>query len=132
MIALDTNIIIRFLVCDDEKQAQLVYRRFQQAERRRELFFVSLLVMLETIWVLESLYDLARGEILNSIEDLMLMPIFQFQDYEALQKFLASARQERTDLSDLLIAHSCRASGCRQVLTLDKKASRCQLFQLLK
>ena len=132
MMALDTNIIVRFLVRDDEKQAQLVYRRFKQAERRRELLFVPLLVMLETIWVLESLYNLTRGEILGSIEDLMLMPIFQFQNYEALQKFLGSARQERTDLSDLLIAHSCRARGCRQVLTFDKKAARSQLFQLLK
>ena len=132
MIALDTNIVIRFLVRDDEKQSQLVYRRFKQAERRRELLFVPLPIMLETIWVLESLYNLTRGEIIGAIEDLMLMPIFQFQNYGALQKFLVSARQESTDLSDLLIAHSCRASGCKQVLTFDKKASRSQLFQLLK
>ena len=132
MIALDTNIIIRFLVRDDEKQAQLVYRRFKQAERRRELLFVPLLVMLETIWVLESLYHLTRGEIIGSIEDLLLMPIFQFQNYAVLQKFLASARQERTDLSDLLIAHSGRDSGCHHVLTFDKKAARSQLFQFLK
>ena len=132
MIALDTNIIIRFLVRDDEKQAQLVYRRFKQAERRRELLFVSLLAMFETIWVLESLYNLTREEILGSIEALMLMPIFQFQNYGVLQNFLASARQESTDLSDLLIAHSCRTGGCRQVLTFDKKAARSQLFQLLK
>ena len=32
MIALDTNVIVRFLVRDDEKQAQIVYARFKQAE----------------------------------------------------------------------------------------------------
>lgn len=132
MIALDTNIIIRFLVRDNEKQAQLVYRRFKQAENQREQLFVPLLVILETIWVLESLYDLSRGEILESIEELMLMPIFQFQEYGVIQAFLSSAGQEGIDLSDLLIAQSAHANECRHVLTFDKKASKCQMFQLLK
>ena len=57
MIALDTNVLVRFLVRDDEKQAQIVYARFKQAESAREVLFVSLLVVLETIWVLESAYD---------------------------------------------------------------------------
>lgn len=132
MIALDSNIIVRFLVRDDEKQAQLVYKRFKLAETRREVLFVPLLVILETIWVLDSLYDLTREKILDSIEELMLMPIFKFQDYGIIQAFLTSSRHERTDLSDLLIAHSCRANGCSHVLTFDKKASKCQMFQLVK
>lgn len=132
MIALDTNIIVRFLVRDDEKQARQVYRRFRIAEDRHELLSIPLLVVLETIWVLDSVYEVARGEIIDAIEELMLMPILKFQNYRVLQNFLTAARRENTDLPDLLIAHSSRDIGCEYILTLDKKASRSPLFHLLK
>ena len=46
MIALDTNVIVRFLVRDDEKQAQVVYARLKQAEQAREILLIPLLVVL--------------------------------------------------------------------------------------
>ena len=78
MIALDTNILIRFLLRDDEKQAQAVYRIFQTAEERGEILFVPLLVVLETLWVMDSVYRISRREILLILEDLLLLPIFKF------------------------------------------------------
>jgi len=46
MIAVDTNIIVRFLVRDDEKQAEAVRKRLKQAEAQREHFKIPLLVVL--------------------------------------------------------------------------------------
>jgi predicted nucleic-acid-binding protein len=132
MIALDTNIIVRFLVRDDEKQARAVYARFKQAEAARERLFVPLLVVLETIWVLQSAYDLSRDEILDAFEDLRRMPILEFEKDPVLQRFLSSGRKSRPDLSDLLIAVSAQASGCDFGLTFDKKASKVAFFRLLK
>ena len=54
MMALDTNVIVRFLVRDDEAQSNLVYKRLKKAELERERLFVPLVVMLEALWVLES------------------------------------------------------------------------------
>ncbi len=51
MTALDTNVIVRFLVRDDEEQALCVYKRFKQAEKKRESLFIPLTVLLETIWI---------------------------------------------------------------------------------
>ena len=79
MIALDTNVIVRFLVRDDEKQAQVVYARFKQAESAHEVLFISLLVVLETIWVLESAYAKSRKEILDAFDELKSMPILEFE-----------------------------------------------------
>ena len=132
MIALDTNVIVRFLVRDDEKQAQVVYSRLKKAQATRERLLVPLVVLLETIWVLESAYDMSRNDILNSFEDLRQMPIFDFEADEVLDQLLASGRQTHVDLSDLLIAHSAANSGCDAVLTFDKKASRHPLFEILK
>ncbi len=46
MMALDTNVLIRFLAKDDAQQAQVVYQRFKQAEMDQAVLFVPLLVVL--------------------------------------------------------------------------------------
>ncbi len=130
MKAIDTNILIRFLVGDDELQAKKVYSIFKKAESEKKELFVPLLVVLEMIWVLESVYDISRIEILNSISDLLLMPIFKFDQLSALQQIVHSAQGNTYDLSDLLIAHSAKANGCEAVITFDKKASKFKLFEL--
>ncbi|MBU4373945.1 MAG: type II toxin-antitoxin system VapC family toxin [Euryarchaeota archaeon] len=132
MKALDTNVLVRFLVRDDERQAETIYRIFKQAETDKEVFFVPLLVVLETVWVLESVYNIPRQEILYSINELILMPILKFETQSAILNFVSSARETKMDLSDLLIAHSAKFSGCECVLTFDKRASNFGLFELLR
>lgn len=131
MKALDTNVLIRFLVKDDGKQAEIVYRIFKQVESEKEILFVPLLVVLETVWVLESVYEIPRQEIMDSINELLLMPILEFEAQSAILSFISSAQETKMDLSDLLIAYSARFSGCESVLTFDKSASSFGLFELL-
>ena len=131
MKALDTNVLVRFLVRDDKKQAEIVYRLFKRAESRNDPFFVPLLVVLETIWVLESVYEISREEIRASLQKLLLMPILIFEAQSALQSTLSSAQTNKIDLADLLIAHSAKFSNCDGVLTFDKKASKFTLFEQL-
>ena len=130
MKGIDTNILIRFLVGDDDLQAGQVYRLFKQAEAEKTELFVPLLVILELIWVLESVYEIARKEILESIGDLLLMPILEFEQVEVLQKFILNAQGTSYDLSDLLIGQSAKEQGCQGVITFDKKAAASSLFEL--
>ena len=132
MKAIDTNILIRFLVGDDELQAKKVYSIFKKTESEKKELFVPLLVVLEMIWVLESVYDISRTELLGSISDLLLMPIFKFDQQSALQQLVHSAQGNKYDLSDLLIAHSAGVNGCETVITFDKKASKFKLFEVAK
>jgi predicted nucleic-acid-binding protein len=83
------------------------------------------------IWVLESVYDIKRADILDAIQDLLLMPILKFDQQPALQQLLPAAKDNTYDLSDLLIALSAKINGCEAVLTFDKKASKFKLFELL-
>jgi predicted nucleic-acid-binding protein len=62
MIAVDTNIIVRLIVADDEAQ---VARALALAER--ENFFVGLTVLIETDWVLRSRYGFDRGRVTNAL-----------------------------------------------------------------
>ncbi len=132
MNAVDTNVIVRFLVRDDEKQAEAVRRRLKQAAAQRERLVVPLLVVLETIWVLESAYDKSRAEILDSIQDMRQMPVFDFEADGVVERLLNDGRKSKADLADILIAHAAQACGCDACLTFDKDAARLPFFNLLK
>jgi len=131
MKGLDTNVLVRFLVRDDENQAAIVRNVFKQAEQDQTKLFVPLLVVLEMIWVLESVYEIQRRQILDAFQSMLFMPVLSFDARMELQNFVQLARRRSEELADLLIAHACRQSGCECVLTFDKKASGFDFFQLL-
>jgi len=85
MKALNTNIRIRFLTGDDALQAKRAYRLFKNAESGKTELFVPLLVVLERIWVLESVYEVSRAKILDAISDLILMPVLKFEHQATLR-----------------------------------------------
>jgi len=131
MKGIDTNILVRFLVGDDELQAKKVYNLFKKAESDKNQLFVPLLVVLELVWVLESAYRIKRQDIIGSINDLSLMPVLKFEHQTVIQKFIRSASDSNYDLSDLIIAHSAKQQGCVSTLTFDKKASKYDFFELV-
>ncbi|NOY69386.1 MAG: type II toxin-antitoxin system VapC family toxin [Deltaproteobacteria bacterium] len=131
MKAIDTNVLVRFLVRDDEKQSELVYKLFKRAQSVKKELFVPLIVVLETIWVLGSVYEIPREKIIDSVKSLLGLPVLKFEARSAILGFVSSAQKTKTDLSDLLIGHSAKFSGCESVLNFDKRASGFGLFQLL-
>lgn len=60
------------------------------------------------------------------------MPILVFEAKPAVAGFISSALETKTDLSDLLIAHCVKFSGCECVLTFDKEATRSGLIKLIR
>ncbi|MCP5004451.1 MAG: type II toxin-antitoxin system VapC family toxin [Planctomycetes bacterium] len=132
MFALDTNILVRFLVKDDDEQSKIVFKRFKKAEKNNEILFIPLLVVLELIWVLDSVYDCGREEIVNAIDKLTMMPIIQFEKLEVIHELIKYGKSTSIELSDLLICNASIASGCERTITFDKDASKYQFFELLK
>ena len=131
MKALDTNILVRFLVQDDVKQANKVIQLFTKAEQYNEPLFIPLLVVLEVIWVLQSAYNVSRQDIVLAISDLLQMQVFEFENQKTLRDFVNSANKYSYDLSDILISQAALSATCETTLTFDKKASQFELFTLL-
>lgn len=131
MRGLDTNVLVRFLVGDDAEQAEKVYLVFKQTETENKQLLVPLVVVLELLWVLESVYAIPREEILDSLGDLTLMPIMKFEQLSVLQEFLQTAPSNNVDLSDLLIGCSAKGQGCEALLTFDRKAAKYGIFELV-
>ena len=132
MVAVDTNIVARFIVRDDEKQYQAVRRLFQRAEQDGRRIFISYVVVLETLWVLEKIYGFNRREILNAIQSLCEMSIFKWESDILMDRFLQFGSTEKIGLSDLLIALVAEANECETCVTFDKAAARRPYFDLLE
>ena len=138
MKAVDTNVLIRFIMKDDEKQAQSVYQLFKQSEQNQQPLFVLLLVVLEVIWVLKSVYEIPNADIVQTFSDLLAMSVLSFESENVLENFIESTANtsfdlsDLSDLSDLLIANSAYSSDCESIFTFDKKASKFKYFELLK
>jgi predicted nucleic-acid-binding protein len=132
MKAIDTNVLIRFVMKDDEKQAQSVYQLFKQSEQNQQPLFVPLLVVLEVIWVLQSVYEIPNADIVQTFSDLLAMSVLSFESENLLENFIESTANTSFDLSDLLIANSAYSSDCESIFTFDKKASKFKYFELLK
>lgn len=132
MRAVDTSVLVRFLVQDDEKQAQIATQLLTDAETDKQPLFVSNVVVLEMMWVLKSVYEVPRDEILDSLSELLSMVALEFQDSLSVRDFVSSAQHNTYDLADLLICHVARGKGCNTTLTFDKKAAKAPYFTKLQ
>jgi predicted nucleic-acid-binding protein len=131
MKALDTNCLVRFLVRDDRTQAARIRDLFKEAEERKVRYLITVAVLLELLWVLDSVYDVPRRDILAGLEDLAQLPILEFERREALLSMIEQGRKGGVDLSDLLIGLLGKEAGCEKTLTFDRKAAHSDLFDLI-
>ena len=115
MIGLDTNVLIRYLTRDDESQYSATMKLLM---RRSASFFVADLVLVETDWVLSSLYDWTREEIADAFARLLQIHNLQFEDEDRIRHSLAAVRRG-ADLSDELLISMSRNQGCREFATFD-------------
>jgi predicted nucleic-acid-binding protein len=124
MLGIDPNVLVRFLVRDDEAQfekARKLIKREVAAERR---VFISLLVLLETEWVLRSRYSLPKSLIIAAISGLLDASDVRFEDEAAIEEALFIWRDATADFADCLIGAKNRRLGCRATATFDVKASK--------
>ena len=121
MIAIDTNVLIRVLVDDPDAP--------DQCEQARELLlthglaWIAQIVLVETVWVLESVYGFVRAEILNIIERIRENPALELEAADRLDEALALYRDSTADFADSLILVA--ATQRRLILhTFDRKLGR--------
>lgn len=120
MTALDTNVLVRYLTQDDEVQFQKV---LQLLNRKRATFFVCDLVLVETDWVLRSLYDWSGAEVADAFARLTSIHNLTFEN-EALLKSSLKGLRDGADLADELIIRASRDHGAKNLATFDKQIIR--------
>lgn len=122
MIGLDTNVLVRFLVRDDEEQFERAQRLIRREAQAGVPVLVSHLVLLETEWVLRSRYKLSKAEILGAFSDLMSAMDINFEDESALEEALFAWKNSSTQFADCLIGARYGTLGCSTTATFDADA----------
>ncbi len=131
MKAIDTNVLIRYIMNDDSIQNQKVGLLFEQALIQNKHFFVSMLVVLEIDWVLSSVFNLKRADIIEILLDLLALKVLKFEYADILKDTLHFAQTNSYDLSDLLIGYIAKHHNYTTTLTFDKKAAKSTVFELI-
>ena len=122
MLGLDTNVLIRYLVRDDQLQYEKARRLIARELMKGEPVLVSLLVLLETEWVLRSRYELGKAQRVMTISALLDTADLAFEDEASIENALYSWKESTADFADCLIeARNCRL-GCKGTATFDAKA----------
>jgi predicted nucleic-acid-binding protein len=115
---------VRFLVRDDEAQFERARRLVERNAGADDEAFVSLLVLLETEWVLRSRYHLPKNEIIEAIVALLSTEGISLEDESAIEEAVFHWRDAGADFADCLIGARNRRLGCRATATFDSKAER--------
>lgn len=131
MWALDTNVLVRYIAQDDPRQSAAATRFIEQDISPAEPAFVSLVTLLETVWVLESRYGAQPSLVCEVLEDLLAAAAFEVQEAAAVRRAALLYKGGRVDLHDALIVSLAAERGATAV-TFDAKAAKRLGMQLLK
>ena len=133
MAALDTNVLVRWLTDDDEKQSGIVARLFELAIEKDERLFVPATVILETEWVLRSCYRFDKPLVIAALDALLGVIELEFQTESALEQALWLFKQAGApDFADCLHVALVSQAGQGPLLTFDERAGKLDGAQLLQ
>lgn len=119
MRAVDTNVLVRLITRDDQKQVVSAEAFVERGA------WVSHLVLAETVWVLASLYDLDAAAIATALEMLLDHEKLTLQDADVVAAALADYRRKPAlGFTDCLVVGIARKAGHLPLGTFDKNLSR--------
>lgn len=116
MLAVDTNVVVRYLVKDDDAQSARARRIVGSAP-----IFVPLTVVLECEWVLRSLYGFSRSAVIAALEAFCGAPGVAVGEAATVKRALLLAKRG-LDFADAL--HLAQASQCEAFVTFDRRLAR--------
>jgi predicted nucleic-acid-binding protein len=123
MIGLDTNVLVRYIMQDDAKQAKLATKLVESLNEASP-GFISLVSSVELSWVLESAFDLSRNQIVAVFHSLMAVDAFKLERVSVVASAVRAYGEGKADFADYLIERSSAQAGCERTMTFDKKAAR--------
>lgn len=130
MIGLDTNILVRYLAQDDPIQSPKARQIIERRLTEENPGFVSIVAMVETVWVLERAYRLANREIAAAVERVLQTDVLVVEHEQEVFTAMIALKEGQGSFADALIAALGVRVGCSCTLTFDQKALRLPNFAL--
>ena len=131
MIALDTNVLVRLVLHDDEAQARAAERLFVRARREQTQLFVPDIVWCELVWVLTRRAGLSRADISAALDQLLRTELIVAADPSVIDRALTAYRNGKGDFADYVIREQANAADAQEVATFDRALKGEAGFRLL-
>ncbi len=128
MIAIDTNILVRYFVDDSPSQTLSVRHFFETSLTAESPGFIASLVLVELIWVLEDVYDIDAMSVIKIVQKLLHTHHIVIEHEAAIERALHLPHK---DLADSILHEIGKAAGCSKTVTFDKKFARLSGVELL-
>lgn len=122
MIGLDTNVLVRYIMQDDAKQAALASRLVESLADSAG--FIPLVVVAELSWVLSSAYNLSRDQLVQALEGVLRSKEWVVEKADIVWQAVRLFQSSNADFADCLIFRSASAAGCEKTVTFDRVAAK--------
>jgi predicted nucleic-acid-binding protein len=124
MIGVDTNIVLRYLLADDDQQHRLAVQLIDQTCSPDDPALVSGVVLVEIAWFLSRQLRLPRAKIVDHITALLDNTHLLIANSVSALLAVIAYRDGRADFADYFIAALNREHGVDRTFTFDQDASR--------
>ena len=131
MIGLDTNILISYLTQDHPAQSAKATEILERRLTQNNPGFVSVVAMVETVWVLDRAYGLTTQEIATAVERLLQVEALAIENEQEVFTAMVALKRGRGSFADALIAELGARVGSTRTMTFDRKAVRLPGFELV-
>lgn len=124
MAALDTNILLRYLINDDVAQSTMAAELIDKAVAQHDTLFIPITVVLELDWVLKKNYGFDKVSRVSVFNHLLSAPEFSIQYEEAVESALSLFQTDSADFADCLHLSIAHLMNELPLWTFDKKAAQ--------
>ncbi len=119
MRAVDTNVVVRLVVRDDPEQVEVAEKFISGGA------WVSHLVLVETIWVLDAVYERTAEHIAVAVDMLLNHETLTMQDADVVNSALEQFRKRPAlGFSDCLVLEAARKAGHLPLGTFDRNLAK--------
>ncbi|MBA3811804.1 MAG: type II toxin-antitoxin system VapC family toxin [Caulobacteraceae bacterium] len=131
MRGVDTNVLLRFVLRDDEAQARSAKAAIDHAAAVGDPLLVGLLALLETEWVLRLRAHLTKESVIGVFQQLLETRDLGVESSETLEQALEAYESGPADFADCLINARYQEIGCEAMITFDARAAKLPGARLL-
>ena len=119
MIGLDTNILVRYLAHDDPAQSAKATEILEHRLTEKNPGFISVIAMVETVWVLDRAYRFTAQEIAGAVERLLQIEVLVVENEQEVFCAMVALKQRHGSFADALTVELGARVGCTRTLTFD-------------
>lgn len=131
MIGLDTNVIVRYIMQDDARQAAKANALIDGLTTESP-GFITITSVVELVWVLSSFFELRRDQIAQALDALLHAKQLIIDQTEHVVRAARMYATGSADFADCLIERTASAAGCERTMTFDVAASKTAGMTLIR